>query len=370
MPANPQKQYVIGRGKTYFDQFLAGTQTKTGERYLGNTPALSMTSAYTNLDHYDADEGLRVKDDSAQLQLDRNGTFQCDNINMPNAAIMFGSTAAVETEAGSTGESSEVVAYTGRYYQLGVTDAVADGVGNVTNVVVTNSSGIHAVGYVTFVGQPLNNDTFTLNGEVITFKTTPTLTHDVQIGTTLTATAQNFAAHVNAYPSLYDVAATGVAAIITLRAIAAGTAGNSIGMVVSGTDPDVSGATLAGGSAGGVIALTTNYTVDADRGRIYILEDAVDVTDGDTLQIAYDISAGSRQLVVDAQDQVEGALRFIADNARGPNKDYYWPRVKLTPSGEYQLKGDAWQVMTFNFEVLQPAAADTKRVYVRSPVTA
>jgi hypothetical protein len=55
--------YVIGRGKLYWDQFLTGTQTPTGQRYLGNTPALSMTSAYQNLDHYSSDFGLRVKDE-------------------------------------------------------------------------------------------------------------------------------------------------------------------------------------------------------------------------------------------------------------------------------------------------------------------
>jgi hypothetical protein len=359
--------YVIGRGKLYFDQFITGTQTKTGERYLGNTPALSMTSAYQNLDHYSSDEGLRVRDDSIQLQVDRNGTFQCDNITMDNVALMFGASPTDETQGTDTGRSETFTVLVNRIYQLGADDPLTpQGVINVANVVVTNNSGLHAYGSVTFAaaGVPVDGDTIVVNGQTITFQDASPIIHEILIGATPVEVAQAFKAEINAYPALYDVSASGDANIINLVAIASGTGGNSITLTESATNVTVSGATLTGGTASSTIAATNNFTIDAARGRITILEDPADITDGDELEIVYDIQVGAFTLVIDEENQVEGALRFIADNPRGDNKDYYWPRVKLTPSGEFALKGETWQTMTFNMEVLQPAGTGIKRVYV------
>ena len=46
-------------------------------------------------------------------------------------------------------------------------------------------------------------------------------------------------------------------------------------------------------------------------------------------------------------------MAFVANNAAGYNDDYYWPYVKLSPDGDFSLKGDEWLNMTFNFEVLK-----------------
>ena len=78
------KQYTLGRGRLYFDAFLPNTKTKTGERYFGNTPSLSLTIESESLDHYDSDAGVRVKDDSVLLQLNRTGQFVTDNIDPEN----------------------------------------------------------------------------------------------------------------------------------------------------------------------------------------------------------------------------------------------------------------------------------------------
>jgi hypothetical protein len=363
--SNLNKQYVIGRGKIYFDQFLTGTQTKQGERYLGNTPSLAMNSTYTNLEHYDADEGLRVRDDSVQLQNDRGGSFQCDNIIMENIAMMFGAATGIQTQVGYTGEAELLTVIKGLFYQLGVDSALPDGVGKVANLQVTNNAGAHAVGTVTVAAQPSPADTLTINGQVITFVAGAPAAHQVQIGGSFITTAQGILQEVNAYPHLYHVKATGAAAIVTLTAAASGVAGNAITLAKSGTNPTLSGATLAGGTASGIIPALGNYEVDLNLGRIHILETAVSIADAAVIEVQYDIVSGTRSLVTDEQNTLEGALRFIADNARGPDKDYFWPRVKVTPSGDFQLKGEAWQTMTMNFEVLQPAGVGVKRVYVR-----
>jgi hypothetical protein len=362
MPNN----YVIGRGKLYFDQFVTGTQTPTGERYLGNTPALTINSAYQNLDHYSSDEGLRVKDDSVQLQIDRTGSFQCDNISIDNCALMFGSTAQAITQGTDTGRSETFIAEQDRTYQLGSDDDNPQGVINVTNVVVTNNSGLHAFGAVTVGGQPVADEVMTVNGQTITFKAATPGLHEVLIGPNTVATAQALKAEINSYTSLYDVTASGDTNIVGLTAVAPGTGGNSIGLTetVAAAGFTVSGATLSGGSASGVIGETDNYSVDAARGRVTVLDGAPGISDDDTIEIAYDIAVGGFNLVVDEENQVEGRLRFLADNPRGTNKDYFWPRVKLTPAGEFALKGETWQTITFNMEVLQPQETGWKRVYI------
>jgi|KBSMisStandDraft_5_1062788.scaffolds.fasta_scaffold00074_32 hypothetical protein len=249
------KNYTLGRGKLYFDKFAAvNTEIPTGERYLGNTPAITMTTAYQNLDHYSSDEGVRVRDDSVQLQVDRAGTFQCDNINMENIAIMFGIAPPVEeSTTAATAKTEDIVVQKGLWYQLG-TDLYADGIGAVTNVSVT----------------------------------------------------------VTASP-----------------------------------------VTMAG-----------NYQVDLEKGRIFIEDGATDIDNDDEITVTYDVVVQDRVVVVDDNTQVEGSLRFIADNPKGTNRDYYWPHVRLAPSGEFALKGETWQTMTFAFEILIPKDG-RKMVYIR-----
>lgn len=254
------KNYTLGRGKLYFDKFaLPDTEIPTGERYIGNTPAITMTTAYQNLDHYSSDAGIRIKDDSVQLQIDRSGTFQCDNINMQNLALCFGIADPIdESTTAQTAQTEDITVQQGLWYQLG-TASVADGIGEVTNVVVTKA-----------------------------------------------------------------------AAAVT--------------------------------EAG-------NYTVDGVRGRIFILDGATAIDDDDILTITYDVGAQTRTLVVDDNTQVEGSLRYIADNPKGTDKDYYWPHVRLAPSGEFALKGETWQTITMAFEILVPKDG-RKMVYIREAVPA
>lgn len=356
---------VIGSGKIYFDKFDANG-LKTGERYIGNTPSLTVTRSYQNLDHYDSDNGERVKDDTAQLQSDTAVSFSCDNIDMPNVALMFGSSDPVdETVTLQTGISENLVGvHKDRYYQLG--SAISpDGVGSVSNVVVNDSSGIAAYGYVAFAANPSAADTLTINGHAITFVSGTPTTHQVQIGANTALTAQRLKTEINAFQSLYGVSASGFANAIDLQALVAGTGGNSLTLAKSGTNPTLSGATLSGGASGGVIS-TSNYTVDLVHGRLYVTADAPNVTNGDTLQITYDVALQTRTVVIDALNQVEGALRFISNNFKGSNKNWYWPHTKLTPSGDFALKAEnAWQSMTFGGEVLTPTDG-SNRTYVRA----
>jgi hypothetical protein len=249
------RDYVIGRGKLYFDKFIPGTTIPTGERYLGNSPSVNVTSTYQDLPHYTSDYAVREMDDNFTLQTDRGGTFTLDNASIENVGLMFGSDATPDSATAATAATSTLTdVKLGYYYQIGTSEDAPDGVGSISNVAVTQ----------------------------------------------------------------------GVAPVTE----------------------------------------TENYTVDLDNGRLYVLDDAADITEGDDLTVTYDTVAGDSVVVIEEGEQVEGSLRFIADNPKGENKNYFWPYVRIQPTGDFALKGEQWQMMTFNFAVLTPKDG-RKRVYIR-----
>lgn len=250
------KNYTLGRGKVFFDRFAPNVVVSAltrgdGERYIGNTPEFSTTSESEDLEHFDSDGGIRTKDDSVQLTLNRSGAFASDNIDVENIALYFLGEASNLTQSSATGT---VDVFEGakrrRFYQLGVTTGNPSGVRNVSSVVVR--SGVAFADVVTQAG---------------------------------------------------------------------------------------------------------NYQVDEVRGRVYIEDDAPDIDDED-IQVTFNVAASTRERVVSGSSSLYGALRFVADNPKGPNRDYYFPYVKLAPDGDYNLKGDEWQQMGFTFEILKKSGLE------------
>lgn len=249
--------YVLGRGKVFFDRFAPGTLvSEKGERFFGNCPEFSTSASADTLDHYSSTGGMKVKDASVDLQINRTGTFTCDNINGQNVALFFSGTATDVVQAASTGATEALTLYKGRYYQLGKTAANPAGVRRVTNLVIETTGG------------------------------TPV-----------------------------TVAAAG------------------------------------------------NYEFDAARGRLYVLDDATDIVDGTEYDFTYDLQASTGEVVVSENSTIYGAIRFVADNATGENRDYYLPYVKLSPNGDYSLIGDDWQTIGFNMEILKLDDA-TESMYI------
>lgn len=103
-----------------------------------------------------------------------------------------------------------------------------------------------AFGSLNFTAQPTAADTLTINSHVITFIASGATGQQVNIGASGAATAANVAAYINAHNAT-GVTAAVTGAIVTLEAIAVGAAGNSLTLAKSGTNPTLSGATLAGG---------------------------------------------------------------------------------------------------------------------------
>lgn len=123
----------------------------------------------------------------------------------------------------------------------------------------TDGAGVAASGTLTFGGQPSSNDTVTINGKVITFKSSAPGANQVLIGGSATATAANLMAFLLAStdPLLTVCEFSRVTTVITVTYGTVGTAGNSITIAKSGTYPSVSGATLAGGSAASSVGYAT-----------------------------------------------------------------------------------------------------------------
>lgn len=113
------------------------------------------------------------------------------------------------------------------------------------------------------------------------------------------------------------------------------------------------------------IVAAGNYEVDLAGGRIYFESDAVDIADADPLTIGWTDGNGTRIFVIDQGIQVFGSLRFMSDNPVGSNKDFFWPYVQLSASGNLDLIADTWQTAQWQASVLklgnQPRYIATQR---------
>lgn len=266
--AGPGKQYVIGKGKVYFDQFPPGTKTGTGERYVGNSPQLSFSQNQDTLDHFDADQGLNVKDEQVTITNELTGTLQLDSIEIENVQLWFGADYDKMAVLAATAVIDPLVtAVKNRWYQLGTSEDTPSGTRKVTNVVISKQ----------------------------------------------------------------------------------------VAAVPPATEPTYTPFTST--------EMTNNFEIDLERGRVYIESDAPDITADMVIQFTYDQEAYAREIIVSKGSEVRGALRFIADNPIGENKDYFIPYVKLSANGDYALKGDDWQSMTFDMEVLKKDNV-TERLYI------
>jgi len=117
----------------------------------------------------------------------------------------------------------------------------------------------------------------------------------------------------------------------------------------------------AGGAA---YVLGTDYQTDLDLGRLQILAGGA-ITSSTAVHVGYVAPAKTWTRVKSGSTaEVSGALRVIADNASGTNRDWYMPKVTLTPSGEIPViqEGTEFTSMQFGVEVLK--AANREALYI------
>lgn len=114
-------------------------------------------------------------------------------------------------------------------------------------------------------------------------------------------------------------------------------------------------ATPAGG-ASVVLVAGVDYNVDAETGAVLFLTSGLVLTNDadDDVVVTYDIQATSyNQVISGSAGNLEGELFYKSFNPKGDKIDYLFPYVQLRPSGDFSLKGDEWQQITFEFEALK-----------------
>ena len=240
-------EYQIPRGRLYWDPRNALDQL-TGEEEFGNCPSFNISIETEKLEHFSSQTGLREKDGSWVIQVDRTGSLTCDNFSPSNAALWLSGTLETKSQTATPVVDEERTVIKGRQYQLGATTANPLGVRNVTAVTVKNEA-----------------------------------------GTT----------------------------------------------------------TYAAG---------TDYNVDLETGRVQILEGGTIVAG--KVQFGYTpVAATFESVKSGGKAELTGALRVVSDNAAGGNRDWYLPKVTLTPSGDLTLvaEGDDVVTMEFGLEALKPA---------------
>lgn len=244
-----KNEYAIPRGRVFFDPFDANGNL-TGEIAMGNTPGVTLTIETTKAEHFSSEKGLREKDESLIVEVNRTGQLNNDNFSAANFALWLSGTRTTVNQAATPVVNETRAVMPGRFYQLGATPGNPLGVRNVTAVTVKSTT---------------------------------------------------------------DVA------------------------YVAGED----------------------YNVDLDTGRVQIIEGG-DIVAGN-VKFGYTPVAGTYETVRSgATAETQGALRIVADNASGANRDFFMPKVTLTPTGDLPIIADGTDFvqMQFGLEVLKSANAE------------
>lgn len=137
---------TLGRGEVRFSPFIPGTYTPAGFRYLGNTSSFSFTVQTQNLDHYSSDHGIRQKDKSIAVEVNRMAKFDADDIQLDNLAYFWFGSKATVTQTSTTANTETIVATPGRSYQLGISATRPAGVRALANVTATVASSAKTAG--------------------------------------------------------------------------------------------------------------------------------------------------------------------------------------------------------------------------------
>ncbi|SON54310.1 hypothetical protein HDIA_0769 [Hartmannibacter diazotrophicus] len=116
---------------------------------------------------------------------------------------------------------------------------------------------------------------------------------------------------------------------------------------------------------GSAFDLETNLSVDLTDGRLFVLEAAADIVDGDEISATFEWRDSPAEKAIASVTEVVGAMRFISKNAYGHDYQYYFPYVAVTPSGQYDLKSDQWQQINLNVDIRRKSPSVDSIIYTK-----
>ncbi|CAA2107104.1 hypothetical protein VVAX_04069 [Variovorax paradoxus] len=106
-----------------------------------------------------------------------------------------------------------------------------------------------------------------------------------------------------------------------------------------------------------------DFNVDPETGAVQIIAGG-GITAG-VVQFGYTPVAGSyTRLKTGGNTSFLAAVRVVADNASGSNKDWYMPRVSMTPSGDLPIVSNEVEFVKVEFDVDVLKSANAEAVYV------
>lgn len=124
-----------------------------------------------------------------------------------------------------------------------------------------------------------------------------------------------------------------------------------------------SGITVTSDPTGTTFVAGDDYVINVDTGLLEIVEGgAIAASAAQDILVTYAVLASNRDHIISGSTPVEGAMKFLAANPKGKDFDYTMPWTKVTPNGDYALKGDTWQTIPYNLEFLKPTWAEA--IYV------
>lgn len=304
MVASTEKERLIPGGKIYFDLFRSGV--KTGERYLGLTPGFTITVATEKIQSFSAEDGVQQLDDETLIKITRTGQMTCRQVSLDNWGLFLAGQPAIQAQASGTVSNEAISVLADRAYQLGASVANPSGVRQVSAVTVATAS----------------------------------------VATAAVSTVYALGAQVKPASS----------PLYIFQCTAAGTSGGSAPTWVNTVGATVTDGTVTWTCIGIIVpVLDTDFAVDAAMARIYVLPTArVSSVYGQSVPwlVNYTKSAVSRErLPTSGAADVYGALRFIAANAKGVNRDLYGCNVLLAPNGDAVIKAESPAYAEFKFDI-------------------
>ncbi|MFU1607319.1 hypothetical protein ACM25O_13120 [Sulfitobacter pontiacus] len=114
----------------------------------------------------------------------------------------------------------------------------------------------------------------------------------------------------------------------------------------------VSAITVTGNGGAPVYAEGADYIAHLEEGFIEIVPGGAIVADT-PIEVNYSVAAQTQNRVISGSTLIQGALRFRSRNGVGQQRNFYMPKVTLRPNGEFALKGEEWQNISFNVEILK-----------------
>ena len=119
MPNSPSTEnFQLGKGVVYFNRKDLATGLYTGERDLGNAPALSFNVSLEKLEHFSSRGGLRAKDKEIISQITPGISFTLDEVTAENLALLTLADIITVTQTTQTITDEPHVAHLGKRIDL------------------------------------------------------------------------------------------------------------------------------------------------------------------------------------------------------------------------------------------------------------